>query len=339
MPKKIAKNIFALSIGLLLSFVLAEGVLRIYNPFPSRFRGDKIQLKTNLKKKMVISPAIEGLDSVIQYSVNSLGFRGEEKPDNPSYSIITVGGSTTECSKLDDEKTWTAVLGKKLKEEYPNVWINNAGMDGATTYGHNILLDDYILKLKPNMVVFLIGVNDRGKRDFSKEDAILIDRRESFVKKLIKRSEVANLANNLYMMYKTHQVNIGHNSGKATLKDLDEDQPVDSTFLLQIQNEHALSLEAYKVRVQQLAEKCWANGIKPVFATQPLIYGGEGWAIMQLYNEVVRQYCMDNHLLCVDVANELPKKAMYYYDEMHYTNKGASAVADIIYEQIKDHLN
>lgn len=339
MLKKIAKNILALSIGLIISFVLAEGVLRIYNPLPSRFRGDKIQLKTNLKKRIVISPAIEGLDSAINYSLNSLGFRGAEKPENPSYSIITVGGSTTECSMLDDEKTWTAVLGKKLNDNNPDLWINNAGLDGATTYGHNILLDDYILKLKPNMVLFLIGVNDRGKSDFSKEDAILIDRRESFLKKLIKKSEVANLANNLYMMYKTHQVNIGHNAGTSVLEDLDTDYPVDSAFIVKIKNEHAQSLDAYKMRVQQLAEKCIKNGIKPIFATQPLIYGGEGWAIMQLYNEVVRLYCNENNLVCIDVANLLPKKAIYYYDEMHYTNKGAAAVAEIIYEKIKEHLN
>jgi lysophospholipase L1-like esterase len=339
MLKKIAKNIVALSIGLLLSFVLAEGVLRIYNPLPSRFRGDKIQLKTNVKKRIIISPTIEGLDSVIQYSVNSLGFRGEEKPDNPSYSIITVGGSTTECSKLDDEKTWTAVLGKKLRENNPNIWINNAGMDGATTYGHNILLDDYILKLQPNMVVFLIGVNDRGKSDFSKEDGILINRRESILKKLIKRSEVANLTNNLYMMYKTHQVNIGHNAGNQELKDATDTYEVDSVFLVKIQSEHQKSVAAYTARVEQLASKSLEKGIKPVFVTQPLIYGGEGWAIMELYNEAVRQYCLKHNILCIDLANLLPKKAVYYYDEMHYTNEGANAVGAIIFEKIKEHLN
>jgi len=337
--KKFLKNTLALFIGLTIAFILAEVILRIYNPLPSRFRGDKIQLKTNVKKRIVIEPKIEGLDSAINYSVNSLGFRGEEKPKSTSYSIITVGGSTTECSMLDDEKTWTAVLGKKLKELKSDIWINNAGLDGATTYGHNILMDDYILKLKPDMVLFLIGVNDRGKSDFSKEDAILIDRRESIIKKIIKKSEVANLSNNLYMMYKTHQVNIGHKAGSKTLRDTKNDEYiVDTVFLKKIKTEHQKSLDAYRGRVDKLAKKSISKGIKPVFITQPLIYGGEGWAIMELYNEEVRKYCLQNNLLCIDLANLLPKKAVYYYDEIHYTNKGAEEVGRIIYENLKNQL-
>lgn len=336
--KKILKNFLALIIGIIISFVLAEIVLRIYNPLPSRFRGDTIQLKTNVKKRIVIEPKIEGLDSSINYSVNSLGFRGDEKPDNANYSIITVGGSTTECSLLDDKKTWTAQLGIKLKEIQPNLWINNAGLDGATTYGHNILLDDYILKLKPNMVIFLVGVNDRGKSDFKNEDGILINRRESIIKKLVKRSEVANLANNLYLMYKTHSVNIGHKSNKVKYEDVINDIMIDSNTLKKHQLKHSESLKAYKERVENLAEKCINNSISPIFVTQPLVYGGEGWAIMQMYNDVVRMVCYEKQLQCIDLANIMPKRAVYFYDEMHYTNEGSKAVSDIIFNNLKDKI-
>lgn len=332
--KKILKNFLALIIGIIISFVLAEIVLRIYNPLPSRFRGDTIQLKTNVKKRIVIEPKIEGLDSSINYSVNSLGFRGEEKPDNANYSIITVGGSTTECSLLDDKKTWTAQLGIKLKEIQPNLWINNAGLDGATTYGHNILLDDYILKLKPNMVIFLVGVNDRGKSDFKNEDGILINRRESIIRKLVKSSEVANLANNLYLMYKTHNVNIGHKVNNR-LKETDIDIIIkDSSTLAVLKKPHLKNLEDYNKRISMLADKCLSKNITPVFVTQPLIYGGEGWAIMEFYNKEVINICNEKSINYIDLANLLSKNPKYFYDEMHYTNEGASAVADHIYSKL-----
>jgi lysophospholipase L1-like esterase len=332
--KKILKNSLALFIGIVIAFTIAEVVLRIYNPFPSRFRGDTIQLKTNVKKRIVIEPKIEGLDSSINYSINSLGFRGEEKLQNATYSIITVGGSTTECSLLDDKKTWTAKLGSKLKEKQPNIWINNAGLDGATTYGHNILLDDYILKLKPNMVIFLIGVNDRGKSDFTKEDGILINRKESIVKKLVKKSEVANLANNLYLMYKTHKVNLGHNTNVKYEKSQLDVVIKDSITLANIKKPHLNSLLEYNKRVNLLADKCISNNILPVFVTQPLIYGGEGWAIMEFYNKEVINICKEKSINYIDLANLLPKNTNYYYDEMHYTNNGAAAVADYIYQEI-----
>ena len=39
---------------------------------------------------------------------------------------------------------------------------NNAGLDGATTYRHLILMEDYVVTLRPKVVLFLIGINDVG---------------------------------------------------------------------------------------------------------------------------------------------------------------------------------
>lgn len=53
-------------------------------------------------------------------------------------TIISVGGSTTECFYISDDKTWTHILGMKLKSVFTRVWINNAGLDGHSTFGHII---------------------------------------------------------------------------------------------------------------------------------------------------------------------------------------------------------
>ena len=42
------------------------------------------------------------------------------------------------------------------------MWVNNAGLDGATTYRHLILMEDYVAQLRPKVVLFLIGINDVG---------------------------------------------------------------------------------------------------------------------------------------------------------------------------------
>lgn len=337
--KKFSKDILALSIGLGISLIILEVFLHFYNPFPSRFRGNKIQLKTNYKRNIIIEPRIKGLDSMIQYSANKLGFRGEDQPEgfDKYYSIITIGGSTTECSLLDDSKTWTAQLGNKLRRTHSKLWINNAGLDGASTYGHAILLDDYVLKLKPNMVIFLIGINDRGKKDFSKEDGNLIDREESFFRKLIKKSEVANLINNFYLMYKTHKANIGHNLSSQQVKVTSDKGKVIKLDSVQLEKTLApfrADLPAYKTRVSDLATKCLKHGIRPVFVTQPLLYGGEYWEVMQLYNKSVIEICKELNIQCIDLANELKKDQDYFYDDMHYTNIGADSVSAIIYRQI-----
>ena len=51
--------------------------------------------------------ASEKLDEKIIHTKNSLGFRGDEPPDdfNPALTVVTVGGSTTESIYISDGKT------------------------------------------------------------------------------------------------------------------------------------------------------------------------------------------------------------------------------------------
>jgi hypothetical protein len=77
------------------------------------------------------------LDPVVHVTRNSLGFRGPEPPrDFERYlSIVTIGGSTTECRLLSDGKTWPDALARKLAEISPNIWLNNAGSMGTRRTG------------------------------------------------------------------------------------------------------------------------------------------------------------------------------------------------------------
>ena len=62
----------------------------------------------------------------------------------PRLTIVTVGGSTTECLELSSDKTWPLVMEPKLKKDFKSVWINNAGLAGHSTYGHLVLMQDYL---------------------------------------------------------------------------------------------------------------------------------------------------------------------------------------------------
>src|SRR5258706_5068305 len=93
------RNLAALALGCVLALLLLEVILRVYNPFETRLRGNEIVLGAH---KRYFSPGqhIEGLDETILHTTNSLGFRGPEPPPEGIarvLSIIAVGGSTTEC--------------------------------------------------------------------------------------------------------------------------------------------------------------------------------------------------------------------------------------------------
>src|SRR5882724_390795 len=159
--KSLWKNIKAVCLGIFFGLLICEIILRIYNPFPLPLKKWKLILPAN-QTKVFTNSWIKKLDSKINYSRNSLGFRGPELPDSISKltSLITIGGSTTECKFQSDSITWSFLLYQLLKKEKPDFWLNNAGIDGHSTFGHLLLMDEYILKLKPDFALFLTGIND-----------------------------------------------------------------------------------------------------------------------------------------------------------------------------------
>jgi len=159
---------------------------------------------------LVGGPAGGPTDTVI-HSTNSLGFRGPEPPADGidhHLSIIAVGGSTTECYYLPDGSTWPERLQTMLAPSFPDVWINNGGLDGHSTYGHLILMRDYVGKLKPRVVL-----SSRRPMTSARwgspttswpqvRSGIRGESLEALVKSAAAYSEVADVALNLYRSWR-----------------------------------------------------------------------------------------------------------------------------------------
>ena len=97
------------------------------------------------------------------------------------------------------------------------------------------------------------------------------------------------------------------------------------------------------------------NGIKPVFITQPALYGNvvdsttkiflgnlrldgydcaTNWQVLEMYNDEIRKLRFEG-IKVIDLAAAMPKDSKYYYDFMHYTNAGAEKVASIISDSLR----
>ena len=161
MSKVILKNIMAVVIGIVLSFIILEGLLRIFQPIEYRVRGNKIWLPQDSKYQFTNNKT-DKLDKIVYSSRNHMGFRGEAPPKNftECLTIIAIGGSTMACEFISDNKTWRDILAMNLKNKFKCLWLNNAGLDGHSTYGHIVLMEDYIIKIRPKVVLFLIGANE-----------------------------------------------------------------------------------------------------------------------------------------------------------------------------------
>ena len=353
------------SLGLVLALAGGELMLRVYNPFESRVKGYAIELPVN-QRYVIKNLDDDKLDSTIIHTTNSLGFRGPEPPPTPSsvLTVMTIGGSTTECFYLSDGHTWTDVLGRDLARTFRPVWVENAGLDGQSTFGHLVLLDSIVhMRAKPKVAIFLIGVNDIGHDAPTAEDTTLYRRYSvrRFARRLAEHSELLALGVNAYRSIEARRSGLVQGLGwsvKNLQVDLhrSEHEPMRSAERTMLLAENrARYIPAYEARVRALVQRSRANGIEPILVTQPLLIGpitddvtgvdlatvrwGKGngaemWDVMELYNDVVRRVGEEDRVFVVDLARQMPKSSRYFYDYVHYTNAGAERVGDIIYGDI-----
>lgn len=365
---KINLSLFLMSC--LIAVIGAEIFLRYYNPFQFRIKGDKIVLPIFFHYNFHLKPS-QKLDSIINHSKNSLGFRGPEKPKDfiDHLTIIAVGGSTTECFLLSDGKTWPALLGQKMDHSFNKLWINNAGLDGHSTFGHTILMRDVISKIKPKVVLFLVGANDRALKsiqgfDNQLKNGLSLDLTsiKTFLRTAGNYSEVFALGYNLYRYFKKIEVGFGHveldlqKINSIKISKVKQQEIIKS----KLQEHEKIYLQGYQSRLETLIKISKENGIEPVFITQPIIFGDAtdnitgvnlgtievhnnengiiAESVLEFYNVITRRVGIKKNILVIDLAKEMPKSTQYYYDFLHYSNQGSEKVAEIIHNNLKPFL-
>jgi lysophospholipase L1-like esterase len=353
--KNLAKNGAALALGVLLSALVLELGLRLLNPFELRVRGNRIVLRTNAEWTLSMPPESQ-LDLEIVHRKNNIGFRGRDfDRSEGALRAFALGGSTTECILLTEGKTWPDRLQAKLAPDFPRFWLNNAGFDGHSTFGNRILLDDHVSEYEPDLLIFLVGINDLGLEDLNASE-------REMLALFSNRSEAVNLAVSLYRSYRARKRGIGHN-----VEGLRENWLVDWEIDGETIEAHLSYLEKGKqefhARLTGLLDSARKLGAEVVLVTQPALYGpgtddrtgldlgriavsgvdgSTAWMMLESYNDVTRAVtravARSEGVHLIDLATLLPKSSHYFYDTIHFTNEGAERVAGILHEGLCPYL-
>ena len=341
-----------------IALLLAEAFLRVYNPLGQRIYGDQIVLPRNIHRT-IRNDGNPNLDELIQFSTNSIGFRGPEPPqkfDN-SLTVVAIGGSTTACTLLSNGKSWPEVVGKFLAPAFDHLWVNNAGLDGHSSFGHLFLLEQVVGPMRPKVAVFLIGINDVGLSVPKVHDVASDGSRPPLHIQLARHSAIMAAVINLKRQGDARERDLGHvQIDLVALPNIGVNHNL-STSLLGAHREQYVP--PYKERVETIVRLSREYGIEPVLITQPALYGvaadpltlvnldavvvyrerrikaGEvrgklAWEILELYNDAVRAVGRERGVLVVDAAARLPKSSQLFYDFAHFTNDGASELARIV---------
>ena len=341
------KRFLKISAFVFLVIACLEFTLHIYNPFSSRVKNGEIVLPKNTKYS-IETPNIQGLDAKIIHTKNSLGMRGPELNGSEKLKIICMGGSTTECFYLNDGKDWPGILGSKIKKDFPASWLNNAGMDGQSSFGNLQMLKQYIVNLKPNYIVLMCGLNDMGL-----ETPSYFDEDKSLFKKIYNFLEIPSTILNIVRAGKAKESGLNH----RFIMDINKAErlQMDDTAIVKCLKKEQEFLSAYVDRLNEFAKICKANNIKPIFISQSILFSDEkdlytntylgdiktgningktrGY-ILKMYNKVTFDFAESQNIPYINLNARLPKDSRFFYDGYHFTNDGSEITAGIIYDEI-----
>jgi hypothetical protein len=280
--------------GLLLGTVVSEFGLRAYHAVRD---GNSKYCVWPPKMQKVFQPTpgtMPGVSGPTRFLVNSDGIRGDELTQERSYRILAIGGSTTECLFLDQEKSWPSVLQKKLNGlQGPKAWVGNAGKSGLSTREHYMYMKYLVPQFqKLDTIIILAGFNDLARRliEDTKYDPSFLDHYEYWKLRLIRgafsdtpyyagkyrfrsgyydESAIGSLVVGLMDVYSkrkliqdesgsmfVHFRNLRKNA-RQFVNDLPDLKP---------------ALEEYERNLGKIADMAQARSIRLIFVTQPSMY-------------------------------------------------------------------
>jgi lysophospholipase L1-like esterase len=177
-------------VGLAIALVIGEFGLRAYYSIKDKNHKYYVWPPNLHKVSKPIPGTMPGVDGIAHFNVNSDGIRGDEFSSDQKYRILAIGGSTTECLFLDQEKSWPYALQNKLNNLHlSKVWIGNVGKSGLSTREHYMHMK-YLLPQyhEIDVIVILAGCNDLIRRliEDKKYDPYFLDHYDYWEQRLIR---------------------------------------------------------------------------------------------------------------------------------------------------------
>lgn len=302
---------------------------------------------------------LPGISGESRFSINTRYFRGDE-PDRADVLILCIGGSTTECLYLDDSEAWPMLLQHGLNarvRDRGSIWVGNAGKSGMTTIEHLQLVENTQAMAGIQVAVLMIGINDlqffglaagdpamHNKSTAPLWDAnpwvALLHRVKGKAAAGDPRAFIQDLRGEMYAAMRLRRQQAPKT---GQLPDLDQ------------------AVLQYRERVAAIVEQLAARGVHVVLMGQPTSWAAAdpavesllwfGWnqdrsvyfqretmtEAMRRFNEAVAEVARERGVDYVDVQ-ALCGRAELFYDDCHWNEAGARAVAGLLVEALVPRL-
>ena len=278
------------------------------------------------------------IDKTLNYNIrnNSLGFRTPERPfeKGPNTKrIITLGGSTT-WDGPENDKTWPALLEKKLDDYYQNsdykIEVINLAIDGAPSVMSLTVLNLIGVSYKPDLVISHDGVNDFSISSWQKvmpdysnrikpfnENIFLLP---TFIPTFAYKSYLISVVVSQLGPVLGHSVDIfsyinQYDDGRGT-----DTNTVENGLLLYLRNLKLMRATCVEYDCKFVASiPHWVNTSNELLN----------------FDKQVRDFFGSEEINYLDLQNELPHGDFSIHsDKVHWTEKGLGLMADIWFKKI-----
>lgn len=366
--QKIKTTIIRIIIFFVLGIGLAEAVLPLFIDFPDKFLiatpNSSFSWPINTKH----TPGITIDTALVNY--NSIGARSAEIPSSCEHKIIAIGGSTTACYALNQDKTWTYLLNNYLNSE--KYWLGNFGRPGNNS-NHHIYQTEEILSLAEledtEIALFLIGVNDF---------ACFITSENKYLNQAPYKTQLAAFAHvpdtilpwyrrlAIFKLLKRIKLKIQQENSSADLGTALEKLRKERLNMPRLDSipDLTIALAHYRKNLKKIITVCKNKKVQPVFMTQAsmwknnlnpkydslllsyqVYYPGlsKSYCLsnsalekgMIAFNQQLKKVCKEEKVLLIDLESVIPKSTQSFYDDCHFNESGAQLVAQEVYSFLK----
>ena len=256
---------------------------------------------------------------------------------DPNATIAFLGGSTTECSAVQEELRFPALVSGLLAQQGLHVNTLNAARSGSTLHDTLNILLNHVIEDRPDIVVVMEASNDIG----------LLNGVESYQSRMGSPVSILEFAKwSLQLasskLYLAALVRASASTDQFLTPDPTKDWRHKQPAL------HQSSVNLYRQRLKAFVHLCRSFDIQPVFMTQP--FSGSTNALtpnwvdhtaQDQFNAVIRMVGEEEGVQVIDLVRYLQeqvpdwnKPMEIFYDAIHVTDKGSQVYAQYITERL-----
>lgn len=288
-------------------------------------------------------------ENEINLNIDKFGIRSISCFNNPSeIDVLTIGGSTTKQTYIDDSLTWQSLLEKKT--EY-NLNFGNAGIDGQSTIGNIKSMELWLNKIKdlsPKYIILYVGINDI---------MAINNLRESDIFKLDYFSNLIcyNLIIKIKQLFSSNNKKIGHYKVNFSRERHSKNS------LIENHKSFYRGIGDFKKRLLKLISLSKELGAEPVIISHPVFFfkkhikeiigfdankmisntkvnGLDIYKLMTLLSKDIDMVCKENNVNYINYSFCDKFNENDFYDFIHLNNNGTQKLSKLMYNSLKDKL-